>query len=151
MVYAGTVTVGIPAVITFDALPGDTIRGRVSFVGSTVSEVNRTLSTEIVEPNPFGKLKADMIAKVTLTRVTKNAAVLVSENIIQLVDRDRSIVYVENAGKAEERNLKLGARQGNMLEVLEGLKPGDRLITVGYQKLVSGSPVTVTETAETSR
>ncbi len=66
-----------------------------------------------------------------------------SENIIQLVDRDRSIVYVENAGKAEERRLKLGGRQGIMVEVLEGLNPGDHLIVTGYQKVVSGSPVIV--------
>jgi membrane fusion protein (multidrug efflux system) len=75
----------------------------------------------------------------------------VSENIVQLVDRGRSIVYVENGGKAEERTLRLGARQGNMLEVLDGLKAGDRLITVGYQKLVNGTPVAITQTPETTR
>ena len=149
--HAGTVTVGTSAVITFDALPGDTLRGRVSFVGSTVSEANRTLSIEIVESNPFAHLKADMVAKVKLVRVTKPAAFMVSENIIQLVDRGRSIVYVENGGKAVERTLRLGARQGNLLEVLDGLKAGDRLITVGYQKLVNGTPVTVTQTAESTR
>lgn len=150
-VYAGTITVGTPAVITFDALPGDTLRGRLSFVGSTVSEVNRTMAAEIVTANPFPHMKADMIAKVNLVRLTKNDAFLVSENIVQLVDRDRSIVYVEKGGKAEERRLRLGARQGNMLEVLEGLKAGDRLITEGFQKLVDGTPVTITQTAETSR
>jgi multidrug efflux pump subunit AcrA (membrane-fusion protein) len=55
------------------------------------------------------------------------------------------IVYVENNGKAEERRVRLGGRQGNRMEVTEGLNVGDRLIVVGYQKLVSGQPVVVTQ------
>ena len=86
-----------------------------------------------------------MVAKVRLLREIKSNAIVVSENMIQLVDRDRSIVYVENNGKAEERNLKLGGRQGKMVEVLEGLKSGDRLIVAGYQKLVNGTPVIVAQ------
>lgn len=143
--YSGTVPVGTQAVISFDALPGDTLRGRVSFVGSTVSTANRTLVVEIILPNPYRKLKPEMVAKVNLLRESKSNAILVSENIIQLVDRDRTIVYVENGGKAEERRLKLGGRQGNMVEVLEGLNPGDHLIVVGYQKVVNGTPVIVTQ------
>lgn len=141
--YSASVPLGAPAIITFDALPGDTLRGKVTFVSSTVSSSNRAMQVEIILSNPFHRIKAEMVAEVKLLRETKMNALLVSENIIQLVDRDRSIVYVENAGKAEERRLKLGGRQGIMVEVLEGLNPGDHLIVTGYQKVVSGSPVIV--------
>jgi membrane fusion protein (multidrug efflux system) len=141
--YSGILPLGIPAVITFDALPGDTLKGRVSFVSSAVSAANRTMQVEVILTNPFRKLKPEMIAKVKLLRETKNDAILVSENIIQLVDRDRIIVYVEKNGTAEERRLKLGGRQGNMLEVLDGLMPGEHLIIAGYPKLVNGTPVVV--------
>lgn len=143
--YSGTITVGAQAVISFDALPQDTLRGRVTFVGSTVSSANRALQVEIILPNPGQRIKPEMVAKVRLLREVKNNALLVSDNIIQLVDRDRSVVYVENGGRAEERELKLGGRQGIMLEVLSGLKAGDRLIVSGYQKVINGSPVTVTQ------
>lgn len=143
--FSGSVSVGAPAVITFDALPKDTLRGRVSFVGSTVSSANRALQVEIVVSNPGRKVKPEMVAKVRLIREIKNNALLISENIVQLVDRDRSVVYVENGGKAEERQLKFGGRQGILLEVLQGLNAGDRLIVSGYQKIVNGSPVSVTE------
>ena len=86
-----------------------------------------------------------MVAKVKVMRETKNNAILVSENIIQAVDRDRSIVYVEKNGKAEERRLKLGGRQGIKVEVVEGLQIGDHLVTAGYQKLVNGTPVSITQ------
>ena len=143
--FSGTVPPGASAVVTFDALPGDTLKGTVSFIGSTVSSSNRTLSVEIVERNPFKSLKPEMVAKIQLLRKTKSNAILISENLIQLVDRDRSIVYVENGGKAEERRLKLGGRDGNMVEVVEGLNPGDRLIVSGFQKLINGTPVIVVE------
>jgi membrane fusion protein (multidrug efflux system) len=143
--YSGAIHFGTPAIVTFDAVPGDTLRGKVTFVSSTVSTANRSLMVEIILPNPLGKVKPEIVAKVTLLREIKSNALLVSENIVQLVDRDRTIVYVENGGKAEERRLKLGGRQGNMVEVLEGLNPGDHLIVSGYQKLVNGSPVIVTQ------
>lgn len=143
--YSGTVMVGAPAVITFDALPKDTLRGKVSFVGSTVSSANRALQVEIVLPNKLRKVKPEMVAKVRLIREVKNDALLISENVVQLVDRDRSVVFVENGGRAEERQLKFGGRQGILLEVLQGLHAGDRLIVNGYQKVINGSPVIVTE------
>ncbi|MCX6132562.1 MAG: efflux RND transporter periplasmic adaptor subunit [Ignavibacteriales bacterium] len=143
--YSGSVPVGCPTIITFDALPGDTLRGKVSFVGSTVSAANRALQVEVVVTNPYRKIKSEMVAKVRVLRITKPNALLVSENIVQLVDRDRTIVFVENGGKAEERKLKLGARQGIMIEVLEGLNPGDHLIVTGYQKVINGSLVIVTQ------
>jgi membrane fusion protein (multidrug efflux system) len=143
--YSGSVHVGTSAIIFFDALPGDTLKGKVSFVGSTVSSANRSLPVEIVLRNPYRKLKPEMVAKVRLLRETKTDAILVSENVIQLVDRDRTIAYVENNGRAQERRLTLGGRQGIMREVVEGLKAGDHLIISGYQKVVDGSPVTVTQ------
>ncbi len=146
--YSGTLPLGTPAIITFDALPDDILKGRVSFVSSAVSAANRTMQVEVVLSNPFRKLKPEMVAKVKLLREVKNNAILVSENIVQLVDRDRMIVYVENDGKAEERRLKLGGRQGIMIEMLDGLNFGDHLIVAGYQKLVNGTPVVVTQETE---
>jgi membrane fusion protein (multidrug efflux system) len=143
--YAGSIRTGTQAIITFDSFPGDTLRGVVGYVGATVSAANRTLLAEIHLPNPGHRIKPEMVAKVRLQRKTRSDAVLVSESIVQLVDRDRMIVYVENNGKAEERRVRLGGRQGNQVEVTDGLNIGDRLIVVGYQKLVNGQPVVVTQ------
>jgi len=143
--YSGSIPEGTRAVIFFDALPGDTLQGKVSFVSSTVSSSNRSLQVEIVLPNVHRRIKPEMVAKVRLLRETKANAILISENIAQLVDRDRIVAFVENNGKAEERRLKLGGRQGIMVEILEGLQAGDHLIVSGYQKVVNGSPINVTQ------
>jgi membrane fusion protein, multidrug efflux system len=143
--YSGSVKVGAPALVSFDALPGDTLRGKVSFVGSTVSPANRALQVEIILSNPYRKIKSEMVANVKVLRDIKLNAILVSANIPQLVDRDRTVIYVENGGKAEERRVKLGGHQGVAVEILEGLNPGDHLIVVGYQKVINGSTVIVAQ------
>jgi len=146
--YSGAISIGTPAAIIIDAVPGATLKGKVTFISSTVSAANRTMLAEILITNTNRRIKPDMVAKVKFLRQIKSNAILVSENIIQLVDRDRTILYVEKDGKAEERKLKLGGRQGNLVEVIEGLHSGDHLITSGYQKLINGTPVNVVQESE---
>jgi membrane fusion protein, multidrug efflux system len=143
--YAGDVVRGMRATITVDVLPGDTLQGKVSFAGAAVSSANRALPVEIRLANPLRRLKTEMVVKVRLLRESKEDALLISTNVVQLVDRDRIIVYVEKNGIAEERHLSLGGRQGNQVEILEGLNAGDHLITVGFEKVVNGTPVIVTQ------
>ncbi len=139
--HAGTVAVHTPALLTFDAFPGDTLKATINFVGSTVNASNRTLPVEIHINNPGQKLKPEMIAKVKVLRSSKKNALLISENVVQLVDRGRNIVFVENGGVAHERTVVLGAHLGNLVEVVEGLKPGDRVIVTSVQSLVEGQAV----------
>lgn len=144
-IFSGMIRIGTPISVTFDAVPGEQLNGKVSFVGSTVSAANRTMAVEILLPNPHGKLKPEMVAKVNLVKQKKTNAILVSENVVQLVDRDRYIVYVEKNGTAEERRVTIGGRQANLVEITSGLAMGDNLVVSGYQKLVNGSPVVITE------
>jgi len=138
---AGAVTLGAAARVSVEAVGGDTLTGKVKFVGAAVSPNNRTLPVEIVISNPGLRLKPEMVAKVQIVRSRRASAILVSDNVVQQVDRNRMVVYVEKNGRAEERVVKLGARRGNMVEILSGLDPGDRVIVVGYQKLVNGQLV----------
>lgn len=142
-VATANLTVGAPAVFTVDAFPGDTLRGRVTFVAAAINPNNRTLPVEVVVSNPGNKLKPEMIARIRILRTAKKNALLLSESVIQQVDRNKYVVYVEHGGKAEERIVKLGGRQGNLVEIVDGLKAGDRVIVAGYQKLVNGQAVAI--------
>jgi membrane fusion protein, multidrug efflux system len=143
--YAATIMLGTPVAITFDALPGDTLRGKISYAGKTVSPTNRTLPVEIYLNNPQGKLKPEMVAKVRVITAARDNVLLISENVVLQVDKNKLVVYIENGGKATERIVKLGGRQGNMVEIVSGLTPGDHVIVSGFQKLVNGNPVNVVE------
>lgn len=143
--HAGAVTLGAPVAVTLDAVPGDTMRGKISFAGKTVSPSNRTLPVEIFLNNSHGKLKPEMVAKVRVVIAQRDNALLISENVVLQVDRNKLVVYVENGGTAQERIVKLGGRQGNLVEIVSGLAPGDKVIVAGFQKLVNGNPVKVVE------
>lgn len=145
--YAPGLAAGMQATIIPDAFPGDTLVGRVSFVGEAVNASNRTVPVEIVIANPGAKLKPEMIARVSIVRSNGARTILVDERVVQLVDRGTMIVFVENNGTAEQRQVRIGTRQGSLVEIVEGLKPGDRLITSGFQRLVNGQPVAVADTS----
>lgn len=141
--YAGTITIGDQATVVPDAFPADSLKGRVIFVGSAVSSNNRTIPVEITVSNPGGKLKPEMITRVRIVRSLRMDAIVIDQNIVQQVDRDKNVVYVESGGKAEERIVTLGATQGSMVEITRGLKAGDRVIVSGFQLLVAGQTVTI--------
>jgi multidrug efflux pump subunit AcrA (membrane-fusion protein) len=126
-----------------DAVGADTLLSKVSFVGAAVSPNNRTLPVEFVVPNLHQRLKPEMVARVQIVRSKRQAAILVSETIIQRVDRNKMVVYVERNGVAEERVVKIGGRLNGMVEIVDGLNPGDRVIVSGFQNLVNGQPVRV--------
>ncbi|NOY06418.1 MAG: efflux RND transporter periplasmic adaptor subunit, partial [Chlorobi bacterium] len=75
----------------------------------------------------------------------KRKALLVPQHVLQQIDTDRLVVYVEEDGVARERRVTTGSRNGNTVEILSGLRPGDRVIVQGYQDLVDGQPVEVVQ------
>lgn len=139
------VSLGATARVTVESAGGDTLIGKVNFLGAAVSPNNRTLPVEILIPNADHRLKPEMVARVQVIREQREGVILVDESIIQQVDRNRLVVYVENNGRAEERVVKLGAREGNRVEIVSGLKPGDRVIVAGFKKLVDGQLVEITD------
>lgn len=142
---AGRIVRGIPVEFSVMALPGETFRGTIGFVGSAISPDNRTFPVEAVLRNPGGKLKPEMIARVNVIQAVRKGVLALPEEIIQRLDRDRLVVYVEQGGKAVEKEVRLGGRARNIVEIVSGLAPGDRVIMTGYQQLVDGQPVAMTE------
>jgi RND family efflux transporter MFP subunit len=137
------IKIGMAVEMTFDALDGFTAKGKISFVGSAVNPSNRTLPVEIKVQNPAHIIKPEMIAKVRILQENRTNAVVVKENVIQQVDRNKTIVFIENNGKAEEREVRTGGHQNGKVKILQGLKPGDRLIISGFELLTNNYPVNV--------
>jgi membrane fusion protein, multidrug efflux system len=104
-----------------------------------------------VVPNPDRRLTPGLYARVRLGEGKPIAAVLVDEKAI-LTDQDRKYVYVLGTGDTvERRNVKLGRVVDGLRVIPEGLKPGDRLIVTGIQKVFPGGKATavpITATAE---
>mgnify|MGYP003460710412 FL=1 len=122
--------VGQLASITFAAYPGETFHGKVAYVYPTLNTETRTVRVRLELPNPELKLKPGMYGNVTLqTNATKTLVVpkeaVLNTGLRQLVFMDRG------QGRYEPTLVKLGRRSQDAVEVMEGLKEGDRIVTSG--------------------
>jgi len=142
--YAGAIRRGTAVRLEVTAFPGETFTGSIGYIGSAITPDNRTFTVEAKLDNTARKLKPEMIARVQILQAATAAAIVIPEETVQLLDRDRMVVFVEKNGRAEERAVTLGGRSGSMVEVRAGLSAGDRLITAGFKSVAAGQPVVVT-------
>ncbi|HEX6096261.1 MAG TPA: efflux RND transporter periplasmic adaptor subunit [Thermoanaerobaculia bacterium] len=110
---------------------GPAAGGRVVASGGVVSEKTRTLPLIFEVPNRNGQLKSGMFVRAQVfTAATQRGIVIPLSSV---VDEDgQPVAYVELEGELfERRPLKTGTRQGDVVQILEGLEPGDRVVTRG--------------------
>jgi len=132
--------VGAPAVVRVDAFPGETFRGRVVRLAAELDPGARTLDVEVEIPNPNGRLKPGMLARVEIPRRTLEDALLVPlEAVVDL--GDRQVVYVVEDDVARRRDIALGPVMGERVVVEEGLAASDRVIVEGTQNVAEGQAV----------
>ncbi len=99
--------------------------GRVSYLGALVGEQTRAAKARVVLPNPKGLWRPGLPVTVELTTEEVEVALAVSADAVQSL-RDWRVVFGRYGDKFEARPLVLGRTDGKMVEVLEGLEPGER-------------------------
>jgi RND family efflux transporter MFP subunit len=154
--YSDDVALGDSATVTIPSLDDATFRGALTYVGAAVNEESRTLPVEVELPNVEGRMKPSMVADVSLVRERWTDAVSVPQDAV-LRTADGFGVYVVEETEAgpvsRRRAVELGPRESGRVLVESGLRPGDRLVTVGQQQLADGDRVRLAadgdDTAET--
>ncbi len=135
--YAGKLRVGNSVVANFPDLKKD-ISSRISYVGASVSPLNRTFKVEIpLKSNETG-LIPNMASTVKVIDYANPNAIVIPINVIQRDDKNADFVIVADNGHAKKVFIKTGQSYSDGIEVLSGLKSGDNLITVGFQDLNDG-------------
>jgi RND family efflux transporter MFP subunit len=138
--YIGTVKKGDEVRITLPDINQE-LNGKISFVSQVVNPQSRTFDIEVMLDNKEEKLKPNMLAVVNINDKTAQEAIVIDANYVQQSE-EGDVVYVAGAEgqnqKAQMRKVKTGLTYNGQVEVLEGLKAGDQLITAGYQDLVDG-------------
>jgi membrane fusion protein, multidrug efflux system len=132
--------------VTFDAMPGEELTGRIGYVGATVDSVNRTVPIEVVLDNPGGRIKPRMVANVQVARAQLLDVIVVPQQVVLRSEIGYEVfVVVDEDGRptARSRPVTLGPSYANQVVVREGLAPGDRVITLGQQLVDDGSRVRV--------
>ena len=140
--YLGQINKNQTIALRVDAYPAQQFTGQVYAVEPAVDEKTRTAMLRARVPNPGGKLKPGMFARVVLKLGTRSNAILIPEQAV--VPRgDKNLVFRVVAGKAQMTAVQLGSRAPGEVEVVKGLSMGDVVVTDGHQKLQDGAPVMV--------
>ena len=127
------VRVGSAAIVTTSAYPGLKLTGRVSYIDPQVSPDTRTTRVRVEVANPHQELRLGMYADIDIGTPSTAQAVMIPRSAVQTVG-DHQVVYVaipNEPGKFEEREVRLGETSGDQIEVISGVKPGNRIVSKG--------------------
>ncbi|MGD9487776.1 MAG: efflux RND transporter periplasmic adaptor subunit [Calditrichaceae bacterium] len=138
--------VGNDAEFTAEAWPGETFKGKISFIDPVLNDKSRTIKIRVQAKNSNGRLKPDMFVHAVIKSkpVMAASAFPVSPLIIPasapLITGKRAVVYVANPdkdGMYEGREIVLGPRTGDYYIVKEGLDEGEMVVVNGAFKIDS--------------
>ncbi len=126
--------------VTGVATGSKTIEGRLREVSPQVDAGTRLGMIRVDMPNGVG-LKPGMFVDGSVDLAEYSALTVPSPAVLSR--DDRYMVFVLNGKRAESRQVEVGARSGNLVEIKSGLQQGDRVITTGAGFLKDGDVVTV--------
>jgi len=127
------VRVGSGAVVTIPAAASTVLHGRVAYIDPRVDPATRTAKVRVEVPNRSMELRLGMYVNLAFQTGSGERVTLVPHDAVQSIG-DRSVVYVPVEGddtRFTERPVKLGPVLGDSIQVLAGLKPGERVVTAG--------------------
>jgi membrane fusion protein, heavy metal efflux system len=125
------VTAGDEATITTTAYPGESFTGRVNYVSDVIDPTTRTAKVRGSVPNPRSRLKPEMFASIALGVGASSPTLTVPASAV-FTENGHSWVYVSTrAGHFARRSIEVDQDEGADRRVLNGLRPGDRVVTGG--------------------
>ncbi len=135
--------IGQPFTFTSDALGKQRLRGEIGFIDPSVDGKTRSIEIRGLAPNPDGKLIGDLGVRIDLQMaVHENAVVAPAAALIPTMEGNEVYRIVE--GRAQRVPVKVGMLRDGRAEILQGLQPGDSVVTVGQFELEDGMAVSVT-------
>jgi multidrug efflux system membrane fusion protein len=143
--------VGQTVRIAVDAYPGRTFEGKINAIEPQIATDTRNIRVQATLDNPDHILKPGMFATTTVVLPEKPAVVTVPETAVDYTLYGDSVFLITEK-KADDGTTSLtavrtfvrtGNRIGGRAAILEGLKPGDRVVAVGQLKLQSGAAVAI--------
>ena len=143
-IEAARVQIGQPVVLTSDAMPGKTFRGKVSRHSGALDEATRSLMVEADFPNGDLTLRPGMYAMIKIgVELHKNALLVPAAALVR--EKAAGFLFIHTDGKANRVPVKYGFNDGTNVEILEGIQQSARVIIPGKATLVSGQAVKAVE------
>jgi RND family efflux transporter MFP subunit len=145
----GQVKVGQPCEIQLDAVPDTRFRGQVHTIVPTADRSKATVLVKVAFIDKDIRILPEMSAKVAfLSREVKpeekESRLAVNRSAV-IKRHDRDVVFLVSEKRAVETAVKTGAVFGDMIEIMEGVRAGDRVIIKNVEKVKKGSRIKTTE------
>jgi membrane fusion protein, multidrug efflux system len=116
-------------------------KGRLDAIERAVDPTTGTLTGQFSFPNPERILRPGQYGKARLVTDVKQDALLVPQLAVQEIQGLYSVMVVKPDATVEQRMVKAGERVGNLWIIDSGLKPGEKVIVEGLQKVKPGVQV----------
>jgi len=146
--YITNIIKGKTVEVSFPIL-GKTMAATVRQAGDFINPANRTFKVEVSIPNKEKDIKPNLTAKLKINDYTNENALLIPQSIISENAEGEQYVYVVNEknskslGVAQKVIIKTGRTQGDIIEVLKGIKDGAEIIKEGARSVEDGQTVEV--------
>ena len=141
--YASSIKAGYVALVKMPDLGDEEFPTTVRTVSRGISAVSRTFTVELTVPGKYaGQLRPNQVAQVRIQNYQTQSVPVLPVDAVQK-DETNSFVYVVENGKAVKRVVKMGKTYNGKVEISEGLKADDKVITAGYQNLNEGQTVSL--------
>ncbi len=125
------VRMGAAAEVTSSGFPDQVFHGHVAMIGDTLDPQTRTVPVRVVVPNPGTKLRPGMFATAKIAEPETRDAVFVPEDALQNIN-GMPVVFVTSDGSTfQARTVNVGTRSMGKAEIVDGLRPGDRIVVNG--------------------
>lgn len=145
--YAGSIKPGDKAIVTIPDLGDEEITSTVRTVGQGINATSRTFTVELRLPsNKAAQLRPNMVAAVRIQNYGRANATVIPVDLVQRDDQNTYVyVVAQESGKtvAQRRVVTVGQTYNGKVEIANGLKDGDKVISAGYENLNPGQPVKI--------
>lgn len=139
----GRIRLGQQVQLRFDSVDAGSFTGTVKMISPVIDSSSGTARITVELPRPGGVLRPGMFGTVAIATETRSdAAVILRKAVVR--ERDQNYVFVVREDDTAERRLVvLGFNEDPFVEVVEGLQPGEVVVTVGNESLSDGYGVNI--------
>jgi len=147
---ASAVRPGLAAEVMVNEFPGQAFAGRVARTSDALDPSSRTLLTDVLVPNPGGRLLPGMYARVRLKIYRERPPVQIPGDTLVLSSQGPQVAVVRD-GRVHFQRVVIGRDDGRTIELTEGLAPDELLVVNPGDEVKESAPVEVRELSERSQ
>lgn len=125
------VHLGEDATFSVLAYPDETFRGKVVRIGNRVESASRTLDVRIAVRNQDGRLKPGMFADVEIATTAVKDALIIPDKALQSDEQGQVVFVALDGTRFEKRPVKIGMKQHGRVQVFDGLRESEKVVTDG--------------------